>query len=199
MQYLECLLSKSLYWKLSRFQGGKRGEFWEDGDEAIRQGHVGLLKNKAMSISSQGIAQAAGSGLLSTLEWIYCSFDVEAGMSKELDAAVENGHMETIQYILQSSEKKLSISRKALNSCCSNRHLALMDWVYQNRLERCTSFSIDQCAMEGSLESLEWLQKRTDLTGSSDAWEAAARHGHLAVVEWLHRPGGNPTARALDL
>jgi hypothetical protein len=62
-------------------------------------------------------------------------------------------------------------------------HIDTLDWLLQ---AQCTSSAFDGAAAAGSLMSLQWLHKNTDVIGTTRAMDRAMASGNLEVVRWIH-------------
>ncbi|KAE9087779.1 hypothetical protein PF007_g20243 [Phytophthora fragariae] len=120
-----------------------------------------------------------------------------------MDSAAQFGHLKEVKYLHQLSQSTDTESRKkrkrdeahsqppkctkrAMNGAAANGHLAVVEWLDQNRTDGCTVEAMDSAAAGGHLEVVKWLHEHRSEGCSTAAIDGAAAKGHLEVVQWLH-------------
>ncbi|RLN47123.1 hypothetical protein BBJ28_00016616 [Nothophytophthora sp. Chile5] len=74
----------------------------------------------------------------------------------------------------------------AMDEAAKHGHLHVIQWLFANRTEGCTTDAMDNAAGEGHLDVVQWLHANTKVGCTEDAMDFAACNGHLEVVQWLH-------------
>ncbi|KAE9047005.1 hypothetical protein PR003_g1321 [Phytophthora rubi] len=130
--------------------------------------------------------------------------------STVLDAAVENGKLDIVQYLhrlnldmkaLKHKRRKhgkaqrrggtwrgrgVTCTAEAMDFAARDGNLEIVQWLHHNRSEGCTKGAMDSAAGEGHLETVQWLHGNRAEGCSVKAMDNAAGSGYLEVVKWLH-------------
>lgn len=190
---------------------------------AAEGGHFGILNYFA----SQGILPdfvgpilAAGAGRLDVLNWMEqhgVQFDVrtataaaengkidvlnwleQRGILPEndvADLAAGNGHIDTLIWL---ARRGILFGAYGVDLAVGNGHLAVAD--LGSLLDPPilpTQFAATYSAMEGNINSLEWLESKNIHPDVKDA-NAAAEYGHINILNWMAQKGVFPDNEGLN-
>ncbi|KAG7388338.1 hypothetical protein PHYPSEUDO_012716 [Phytophthora pseudosyringae] len=114
--------------------------------------------------AQQVIRQAAGSGNLEIVQWLYSSFDLE--MVDALQVAALNGHWEVIRWFIDN-DKRAGVDVALRNVT-----------IYMSAAEH------------GDLDMLKFLFEHGMVAEPVPVLQTAAACGHLHLVKWLHEEKG---------
>jgi len=168
-------------------------------------------------IVAQSMEQAAISGNLAILEWLYLEHRALL-TSSVFDHACAEGHLHVVEWLhRQVGSDPGGCTTWAMDGAAQNGHLQVLEWLHGNRQEGCTQYALRAAAQSGALEMVAWLHShRPELAGpgstttteeqrrqeeggavaqeqgagewkSTAVMDAAAISGHLKVVQWLHQ------------
>mmetsp|Transcript_9226 Transcript_9226/g.12221 ORF Transcript_9226/g.12221 Transcript_9226/m.12221 type:complete len:289 (+) Transcript_9226:341-1207(+) len=101
------------------------------------------------------------------------------------DYLAQKGYLESLIYA-KKTNTNLEMTPKAMDFGAGEGHLAVVEWLHQNRSEGCTVEAMNTAAKNGHLEIVQWLHKNRQEGCNKDALTFACRHGHLEVAEFLH-------------
>ncbi|GAB9472933.1 hypothetical protein Gpo141_00010098 [Globisporangium polare] len=163
-------------------------------DEAATGGHLKVLQwIKQHSPDVEGdlagaVGQAPFSGDLATVKWLYENVS-PAAITADIhvdafDAAVENGNLEIVKYIVKQYQQHAASSdpewpshpdSSPLNTALCHGKLEIAKWFYEHG-----------CRERGDLDVVKRLHSRfADENRCNETLTIAASSGHLHVVQWL--------------
>jgi hypothetical protein len=100
-----------------------------------------------------------------------------------MDNAAINGHLDVVEY-LHGIGAPCSIH--AVDGAAAIGQIPILEWFYNNHLERCSSKAMDKAAEHGHAATVQWLHEHgADCTEL--AMDAAAEQGHFEIAVFLHR------------
>lgn len=108
-----------------------------------------------------------------------------------MDSAIKNGDIRVLDEFLAANKKDglpLVYTSNAIDLACSNGHVAVLDWFWDNGVElKYSSAAADWAASGGHIDVLEWFKtKPKKLTFTwTDIVAHACDEGHVEVLEWL--------------
>ena len=145
-----------------------------------------LLKEKSSNIfSPRSFLKASENGHLHLFKYLTSYFPYFIDIA--LEAAVRNGHLETVQYLLDQNLHMNSRSvEKIFATAMKNNHMNIVEIllsVYPSILGMST-IALDASAMTGNLEYVKLFLKH-GARESHNALESAAENGHLEVIRYL--------------
>eukprot|EP00953_Heterococcus_sp_UTEX-ZZ885_P037496 19259-Heterococcus_DN1.PRE.1 len=101
-----------------------------------------------------------------------------------MDAACEFGQLHVVKWLHSQHQDCTSA---AFDLAAANNHLAVTEWLLENRSEGCTCDAIELAAIHGHKRMVTWLCDHfpSQLVKDSKALELAAEHGQTAIVDFL--------------
>ena len=100
-----------------------------------------------------------------------------------IDWAVENGHLEAIEWFHQNRSELFT--EKVMDHAAANGHLEVVKWLHDNRNEGCTSGAMNWAAGNGHLVVVKYLHDNRQEGCTHRAIPWAASFGNLDVVKFL--------------
>uniref|UniRef100_A0AAV1UXA2 Ankyrin repeat protein n=1 Tax=Peronospora matthiolae TaxID=2874970 RepID=A0AAV1UXA2_9STRA len=119
-----------------------------------------------------------------------------------VDLMANMGKMDVLRVLLDREDGEMEVVRctsDAMDGAAANGHLAVVQYLHDQRAVGCTVKAMDSAARNGYLEVVRFLHTRRTEGCTVAAMNGAARNGHLDVVQFLHghRSEGCSTA-AMD-
>ncbi|GMF14848.1 unnamed protein product [Phytophthora lilii] len=163
-----------------------------------------LLRSLPGGLVTKAVEEAARHGRLDVLQWFFDNHDNVFWGAREMEAAAEHDHVQTIRWLEQHAPVTRKV--KLLDLAAKNGNLALVKELHESGREQATLATFGVAAAHGHLHVLKWMAdhsvaaQRLPPTGPSISMDDAAHRGHLKVVKWLKkRFNGICSAHTMDL
>lgn len=149
----------------------------------------------------QMIFDAAREGHADVVQWLYgqglqCYESI-------ISYAAQGGHVEIVKWV--HDQAILHDSVIASHRSCTYKHstwgcidqaalygsLELVQWLHAHRPNECSTEAMNNAAWIGNLEMVQWLRLNRHEGCTVEALRRAVVKGHILIVQWLfkHRPG----------
>lgn len=129
------------------------------------------------------VKHAADRGNIRILQWLHHMYP-NIPPYCALDCAAKNGHMETINWVLQHYPTAI-FTAYAMNDAASNGYLSVVEWLHSHG-EMCTTAAMNGAAGNGHLHVVKWLHTHRTEGCTTYAINSALRNGQYDCVLWLH-------------
>lgn len=106
-------------------------------------------------------------------------------------AAVENGNLETLEWLLENYGEGLSFDEleDAINKAAKAGHVHVLNWLQEQGTLILSSSVVSYAASAGRINVLEWAESEGIFGQSSTACEMAAEGNHFETLKWLRGRG----------
>ncbi|ETM03237.1 hypothetical protein L917_00519 [Phytophthora nicotianae] len=116
------------------------------------------------------------------LKWI-CTLSEMLPLGAALSAAVDEGRLELVKWIIQQPGVVSYYVRIFLDCACVGGHVEVVKWVVQHYPTNCLTDI--QAASDGRLDIVRLLHENNIGGCSRRAMAFAASQGHFDIVKWL--------------
>ena len=111
-------------------------------------------------------------------------------VSHVFDHKAQGGYLAVVQCLYSCRDHETTW---AMECAAMNGHLEVVQWLHENRKEKCTSVATDMAAMTGRLEVVKWLQANCTEGCTANTVDEAIMNGHVHIVQWLRDSLGHVT------
>ncbi|TDH73963.1 hypothetical protein CCR75_002628 [Bremia lactucae] len=178
---------------------------WNVMDAAIAHNHMVVVQylNQVLGnrCTRRGLERAALNGHLRAVKWLNDSRYYEIRTFKSLENAIIGGHLDIVQYVMQTVEVAYtSWNQAALAAAVTYGQRHILEWLHvraskaevaHNRYFRFEVFTnqLYGVAKSGYLEVLQWLHENHYPVHCrrAHAVRGAVAGGHKNIVEWLEK------------
>ncbi|KAJ0402365.1 hypothetical protein P43SY_004598 [Pythium insidiosum] len=101
----------------------------------------------------------------------------------------DENQVEEMRKILQGEFEFVGCTASATDGAAGHGHLAILEFLHENRSEGCTTLVMDEAAKNGHLHVLQFPRQRRREGHSARVIDGATRNNHVAVVEFLIQHG----------
>ncbi|KAG3004910.1 hypothetical protein JG687_00015751 [Phytophthora cactorum] len=176
---------------------------WNVMDAAVAHNHMDVVQFLDNVLGNRctrrGLERAAGNGHLNVVIWLNYSRYYEIRTFKSLENAIAGGHLDIVQYVMQTVEVAYtSWTQAALTAAVTYGQRRILQWLHDRasteaemynrrfRFEIYTS-QLYKVAKEGHLDVLQWLHEHQYPVHCRRAHvvRGAAAGGHKEIVEWM--------------
>ncbi|ETL29339.1 hypothetical protein L916_17453 [Phytophthora nicotianae] len=173
-----CQFEKIQQYRLAMQAAAKLGHLW-----MVQQ----LYQRYPVALSGATALAAGQSGRLPLIQWVYetkrhlLNMNFYAAVYKAFETSASRGDLHTVQWLVKNfSNVVFDIGIPAKEG-----QLEVAKWVLEEGKYRCRFDVVDEVAVRGDLNMMQFLVNRALLDGPSSAPDLAAEFGHIELVKWL--------------